>query len=75
MMVEVYSTNVKEHFQANFAINQLQKLFPNYVITFDLEDCDRILRVECVSGLVKVNEVSAALEKMGFEAIPLKDVA
>ena len=44
--VEVFTTNVQEVSQANDLMNILLKIFPEYSINFDLEDCDRILRVE-----------------------------
>ena len=44
--VEIFATNVQEVSQAKDLVNILLKIFPEYLINFDLEDCDRILRVE-----------------------------
>ncbi len=44
-MIEVFKTNVQEDEQAERLIKALSDYFPNSRITFDLEDCDRILRV------------------------------
>ena len=44
--VEVFTTNVQEVAQANNLILLLLEIFPDYSINFDLEDCDRILRIE-----------------------------
>jgi hypothetical protein len=45
-MVEIFKTNVQEVDDANMLIQKLRKHFPNYKINFDLEDCDKILRIE-----------------------------
>lgn len=45
-MVEVFKTNVAEAAHAERLIALLQRHFPGGRITFDLEDCDKVLRVE-----------------------------
>ncbi|GAB3513450.1 hypothetical protein [Emticicia fontis] len=45
-MVEVFKTNIQEKKQATLLFEILAKQFPLFKINFDLEDCDRILRVE-----------------------------
>jgi len=45
-MVEVYKTNVRYKRQAKRVLDELSKQFPMFSINFDLEDCDKILRVE-----------------------------
>ena len=72
-MVEVYRTNVTTRKQAKFVLNQLFKIFPEYIINFDLEDCDRILRVESVSGKIEVEKIAALLKDFGFFAMVLPD--
>ena len=47
-MVEVFKTNVKKKQHARMLIDQIGKTFCNYTANFDLEDCDKILRVEGV---------------------------
>ena len=45
-MIEVFKSNIIKKKQAKeFKKNCLNK-YPNYLITFDLEDCDKIVRVE-----------------------------
>ncbi|RKR09319.1 hypothetical protein C8C83_0942 [Flavobacterium sp. 90] len=46
MIVEVFKTNVQKEADKNYIIAVIQTQFPNYKINFDLEDCDKILRVE-----------------------------
>lgn len=45
-MVEVFKTNVQQRRQAKLLLGILEKRFPLFRINFDLEDCDKILRVE-----------------------------
>jgi hypothetical protein len=44
-MVEVFKTNIAEEAK-NYLLTLLQETFPTFRIHFDLEDCDKILRVE-----------------------------
>jgi hypothetical protein len=46
MMIEVFKTNVQEKDRSRMLIQKLTEQFPASKINFDLEDCDKILRVE-----------------------------
>jgi hypothetical protein len=46
MMVEVFKTNVKARKHSTVLANELTKQFPEIKINFDLNDRDKILRVE-----------------------------
>ena len=57
-MVEVFKTNVQEVSHSSALIEKLLVHFPASKINFDLEDCDKILRIEGESVFpVKVIEV------------------
>ena len=45
-MVEVFKTNVTTWDHANRLIDQIHHTYREYKANFDLEDCDRILRVQ-----------------------------
>lgn len=45
-MVEVFKTNVYEEERSIVIVQKLLQYFPQNKINFDLEDCDKILRVE-----------------------------
>jgi hypothetical protein len=49
MIVEVFKTNVAEVELSELLIQQLEDQFPDSLINFDMEDCDKILRVEAYS--------------------------
>jgi hypothetical protein len=46
MIVEVFKTNVSGNHEANEVVALLLEHFPGSRINFDLDDCDRILRIE-----------------------------
>jgi len=45
MKVEVFKTNVADPEQAKRLVDQIERNFANCKVNFDLDDCDRILRV------------------------------
>jgi hypothetical protein len=46
MMIEVFKTNVQKVESSKMLIRQLLTHWPACKINFDLEDCDKVLRVE-----------------------------
>lgn len=72
-MVEVFSTNVENHKQADFLLHQLGLIFLEYEINFDLEDCDKILRVESVVDIIETVQIVTLLKDLGFDAQVLPD--
>ncbi|TZF84478.1 hypothetical protein FW774_05655 [Pedobacter sp. BS3] len=46
MAVEVFKTNVVEACDSAFIVQMLLSCFPGSCINFDLDDCDKILRIE-----------------------------
>jgi hypothetical protein len=65
-MVQVFKTNVKQSEQSRFLVSQISRHVPNGKINFDLEDIDKILRVE--SEMILSNVIIDLLNKNGFEA-------
>lgn len=51
MTVEVFKTNMDCPLRAQDALTGLQSLFPEYTLSFDLEDCDRILKVATAGSI------------------------
>ncbi len=64
-MIEVFKTNISEEKIATSIQNELLSYFPEFVINFDLEDCDRVLRIE--NCRVHALEVIQILKQNGFE--------
>jgi len=57
-MVEVFKTNVEQSQMAEQLISTLRIRFPFSKINFDLEDCDKILRIEgnqiCIQTIIEL---------------------
>ena len=45
-IVEIFKTSVNNQQLANQIVSNLNQLYPDYQINFDLEDCDKVLRIE-----------------------------
>lgn len=69
-MVEVFITNVQSEEKANSILHELEVLFPDYVVNFDLEDHDKILRVE--SKNINTEHVIEMLNKKNINCEILK---
>ena len=65
-MVEVFKTNVELIEQSQWLINQIICHIPNGTVNFDLEDCDKILRVEAET--ISNWTIIDLLNKNGFHA-------
>lgn len=65
-MVEVFKTNVEQVDQSQWLINQIIYHIPDVVVNFDLEDCDKILRVEAEN--ISDRTIIDLLNKFGFLA-------
>jgi hypothetical protein len=72
-MVEVFKTNVGTQEQANRLIDRIHQTFRDYKANFDLDDCDKILRVERKSGVIHSTIVIQFLRQSGFHAEVLPD--
>jgi len=51
----------------------MTKIFSNYTVNFDLQDCDRVMRVKCKKGKIDSKNIIALLFLSGFAAEVLED--
>lgn len=65
-MVEVFATNIKNLKEAKIIEGLLAILFPSLKVNFDLTDCDRVLRVEAISGVVDPSVIVNYLQNLGY---------
>lgn len=72
-MVEVFRTNVKDPVTADTLIGHIHTSFADYKANFDLEDCDNILRVQCMQGSIKTSLLIDLLKKFGCDVEVLPD--
>ncbi len=73
IMIEVFKTNVQTHTQAAELLGHIHRNFTGYKANFDLDDCDRILRVKADPGPVQAYQLVELLEAAGFEVSVLPD--
>lgn len=64
-MVEVFKTNVQKKMHSKKLLAILCDRFPFNKINFDLNDCDKILRVE--GEVVEPLQVTMLIKENGFE--------
>ncbi len=71
--IEVFRTNVTSRRRAQALRRQLQAHFPGGRITFDLADCDRVLRVQTPDEAIDPNLVTRLLHTAGYHCEVLPD--
>jgi hypothetical protein len=72
-MVEVFKTNVCDHVNAAILVAKIHDAFRGYSANFDLDDCDKILRIECNSDCIQTTYVIKLLKDFGYAAQVLSD--
>jgi len=69
-MIEVFKTNVQKDQDAKRIVQELHRHFPGYTVNFDLEDCDKILRIQADD--ICIEKVSTLLSIQGFQCFVLE---
>jgi hypothetical protein len=64
--VEIFKTNVNGKRNALYLVGEMNALFPGHKISIDLDDKDKVLRVENRKGKVRSSEVIKLLEQRNF---------
>jgi hypothetical protein len=62
--VEVFKTNITNEITAIRLVSELQQMFPLVTASFDLEDCDNILRLS--GDRICPPDIVAFLTRRGF---------
>jgi hypothetical protein len=68
-MVAVFKTNILRNADANRITELFQQLFPTWKCNFDLEDCDKVFRVE--ADCDTSTKVIVLFAEMNFQCEPL----
>lgn len=70
-MIEVFKTNICNEADAERLLVLMKKRWPLFCINFDLEDCDKILRVK--GDNLCAEEIMNIVTQQGFECAILMD--
>ena len=73
VMVEVFKTSVQDLTQARIVKQLLLVENPLLEINFDLEDCDKILRIKNIEDAVDISSVLKVLNETGIYVEVLVD--
>lgn len=73
MRIEVFKTNVKDADHAQLILDLIHGRFSEYTANFDLDDCDRILRVVSRSAVIDALLLMNLLKSFGVDAEVLAD--
>lgn len=65
-VVEIFTTNVTNESLSRYVVVQLNNFIPGARVNFDLDDCDKILRIESVTS-INTSAVMSIVEGMGIE--------
>ena len=71
-MVEVFKTNVGSKRAAKVILEEIGLHQPGYKCNFDLEDCDKVLRIENTGGSVNAHLIFEILQNNNFEGAILE---
>jgi hypothetical protein len=72
-MVEVFKTDVEKQSQAKLLVDLICLAFTGYRASFDLEDCDKVLRISCEGSAICNTSVIGLLGSFGYEAVVLEE--
>jgi hypothetical protein len=66
-MVEIFKTNVTNKKLANGVLKTLHTCLPAYHFNFDLDDCDRILRVQSTGIPIEIMKIIQIVKDHSIE--------
>ncbi|KYG79668.1 hypothetical protein AWW67_10085 [Roseivirga seohaensis] len=67
-MIEVFATNITSEGKAKRILTQIEEIFPAYIANFDLEDCDKILRIETLEAIIDTKSIIRLVTEMNGQA-------
>ncbi|MDR3697839.1 hypothetical protein [Mucilaginibacter sp.] len=72
-MVEIFKTNVTNKKTAARVLKELTARLPAYRFNFDLEDCDRILRVQSNCITIECGGITGIVKELNVEIFLWED--
>ena len=68
----MFKTNVNEKQQAELILKAIHHEHSCYVANFDLQDCDKILRIKAANGVVMTEPIIMLINRLGYRAVLLE---
>ncbi|HKK44777.1 MAG TPA: hypothetical protein VJ964_04610 [Balneolaceae bacterium] len=65
--VEVYKTDLDDRSKAIEILEEIRRAYPGCDPSFDLEDCDRVLRIEKPASGIDERRIQNILNTYGYE--------
>jgi hypothetical protein len=65
--IKIYKTDIVERTVANSVTEDILSRLGNYEVSFDLEDCDNVLRIENLNGPVNEPALKRIVENHGHK--------
>ncbi|HWK06669.1 MAG TPA: hypothetical protein VNS58_23700 [Puia sp.] len=72
-IVQVFKTDVQDQQVARHIVLFLKQSFSHCRINFDLDDCDKVLRIESLLGPVQETAIQLVMAGYGYDCEPLRD--
>lgn len=72
-MVEVFKTDVEKQSQARLLVDLICLAFTGHQASFDLEDCDKVLRISSEGSEICNASIIGLLGCFGYEAAVLEN--
>ena len=70
-MIGVYKTDVADASEARMLLDEIRRKLPDSNPSFDLEDCDNVLRIEYRSPKTNKRKLTLIFERLGYQLEPL----
>lgn len=71
--VRIFTTNIECVKDVAVVIKALNEIYPQFIVNLDLEDCDRILRIESQNEVIYASKIIKVVKEKGFECTIFKD--
>lgn len=65
-MIEVFRTNIQDKEAADCILLKLQHQFPDAEVNFDLEDCDKVLRINSPKSMINIKKITDIVKGLGY---------
>lgn len=69
--IKVYKSDIDDRGKAQVIQRVIQKHFESYEVSFDLEDCDNVLRIESMNGPIDDLALEDIFKRYGHRIEPL----